>query len=378
MTEHYYALILAGGGGTRLWPLSRKETPKQLLKLIDDRTMFQISVERIAPLFPPERIFIVTGAQYLDIMREQAPHIPEQNFVVEPSGRDSGPAAALGVAVIHQQDPDAIIAQLAVDHYIGKPALFLELLKSAYATACKGYIVTLGIAPSFPATGFGYIRQGDEIEQMNGFTAYHTRGFTEKPNEITATSFVASGQYSWNSGMFIWKSSRAMEEFEHQRPEIFTILQQILTLFDNSSSSDNQSPENKPSLDKQTFQQELSVLWEQMPKISIDYAVMESAKQMAVIPAEIGWNDVGSWASLFDVHRLDRFGNVFLGDHPEHVVLDTEKTLVFSERLVVTIGVDDLIVIDTDDVLLICHKDRSQDVREVVNHLKVNKQDRYL
>ncbi len=371
MTEHYYALILAGGGGTRLWPLSRTETPKQLLKLIDDRTMFQISVERIAPLFPPERIFIVTGAQYLETMREQAPQIPEQNFIIEPFGRDSGPAAALGVAVIHQHDPNAIIAQLAVDHYIGKRDVFLDLLKAAYHTASQGYIVTLGIAPSFPATGFGYIRQGDEIEQTNGFTTYHTRGFTEKPNEITATSFVASGQYSWNSGMFIWKSSRAMEEFEHQRPEIFTVLQQIQQLFD-------QAPSDKPSLDKSAFQQELSVLWEQMPKISIDYAVMESAKQMAVIPAEISWNDVGSWSSLFDVHRLDRFGNVFLGDHPDHVVLDTEKTLVFSERLVVTIGIDDLIVIDTDDVLLICHRDRAQDVREVVNHLKANKQDRYL
>jgi mannose-1-phosphate guanylyltransferase len=366
MTEHYYALILAGGGGTRLWPLSRKDTPKQLLKLINDRTMFQISVERLAPLFPPERIFIVTGEQYIQTMREQAPQIPEQNFIIEPFGCDSGPAAALGAAIIHQIDPDAIIAQLAVDHYIGKPAVFLELLKAAYTTACKGYIVTLGIAPSFPATGFGYIRQGDEIEQVNGFTSFHTRGFTEKPNEITATSFVASGQYSWNSGMFIWKSTRAMEEFEHQRPEIFEILQQIQALF------------RKPSLDKSALQQELSVLWKQMPKISIDYAVMESAKQMAVIPAEISWNDVGSWASLFDVHRLDRFGNVFLGDHPDHVVLDTEKTLVLSDRLVVTIGIDDLIVIDTDDVLLICHKDRSQDVREVVNHLKANKQDRYL
>lgn len=361
MTDHFYALILAGGGGTRLWPMSRKAKPKQLLNLLDERTMFQVSVQRLTPLFPPERIYIVTGSDYVDQMKQLAPDIPEKNYIIEPFGRDSGPASALGIAVIHKRDPQATVAQLNVDHFIGEEALFLDLLKAAYKVANDGYIVTLGISPSYPATGFGYIRQGDEIETIDPFTVYHTRAFTEKPNLVAATSFVASGQYSWNSGMFIWKSSRAMEEFEHQQPEMYDLLTEL-----------------RPTIDTSRFTETLESVWERMKKIAIDYAVMEGAKQMAVIPADIGWNDVGSWASLFEVHKLDRFGNLFKGAAPERIILDTENTLVYSDRLIVTIGVDNLIVVDTGDVLFICDKDRSQDVKDVVNYLRSIKRDEYL
>ncbi|GAB4324684.1 MAG: mannose-1-phosphate guanylyltransferase [Phototrophicales bacterium] len=361
MIDNYYALILAGGGGTRLWPMSRKAKPKQLLKLIDDRTMFKLSVDRLAPIFPPERIIIVTGSQYVEQMQAETPQIPAENFIVEPFGRDSGPAAALGIAMIYKRNPNATIAQLTVDHYIGKEKDFIHLLDAAYQVAQDGYIVTLGISPSHPATGYGYIRQGDEIRQINGFTAYHTRGFTEKPSLVAATSFVASGQYSWNSGMFIWKADRAMEEFEHQQPEIFSLLKELM-----------------PSMDTPAFHETLVSVWDRMKSISIDYAIMESAKQMAVIPADIGWNDVGSWASLYDIHPADKFGNVFKGKSPERVILDTEKTLVYSDRLTVTIGVEDIIIVDTDDVLLICHRERAQDVRDVVNHLRSIKRDEYL
>jgi mannose-1-phosphate guanylyltransferase len=361
MQPNYYALILAGGGGTRLWPMSRQARPKQLLSLIEERTMLQISVERILPTFGAENIVIVTGAQYIEQMREQVPQIPAENFVVEPYGRDSGPAAALGIAVIHQRNPSAIVAQLNVDHYIGLEEKFRDLLEAARTVAEEGYIVTLGIAPSYPATGFGYIRQGDSIQEANGFTVYHTRGFTEKPNEITATGFVASGQYSWNSGMFIWSAARAMEEFEHQQPQIYDLIEQI------------QSYADQPD-----FDEHLQTIWDQMPKISIDYAVMESAKQMAVIPADIGWNDVGTWDSLFEVHKLDKFGNLFRGEKEERVILDTANTMVLSDRLIVTIGVENLIVVDTGDVLFICDKNRSQDVRDVVKHLRSIKHDDYL
>lgn len=362
MHDHYYALILAGGGGTRLWPMSRRDNPKQMLPLIDERSMFRVSVERLAPLFTPDRILVVTGEQYVHAMRDDVPEIPAENFIVEPFGRNTGPAAALGIAVAHKRDPQATVVILTADHFIADEPKFRDLLATADDVAQSGYIVTLGIYPSHPSTGYGYIRQGDEIATRNGFTAYHTRGFTEKPSLVAATGFLASGQYSWNSGMFIWQTARALEEYEHQQPEIHALLAQI-----------------EPAIDTPQFAETLRELWDQMPGISIDVGIMEGAKQMAVIPADIGWNDVGSWEALFDVHQQDRFGNVFKGkEHERHVILDTENTMVYSDRLIVTIGIGDVIVIDTDDALLICHRERAQDVRAVVNHLRSTNMDEYL
>jgi len=362
MHDHYYALILAGGGGTRLWPMSRKHKPKQMLPLIDERSMFRVSVERLAPLFTSDRILVVTGEQYVDAMREDMPEIPPENFIVEPFGRNTGPAAALGISVIHKRDPQATVVLLTADHFIGDEPKFRDLLAAAGDVAQSGYIVTLGIYPSHPSTGYGYIRQGDEIISSNGFTAYHTRGFTEKPSLVAATGFLASGHYSWNSGMFIWKTARALEEYEHQQPELYALLQRL-----------------EPVIDTPQFTEAMAEIWEAMPNVSIDVGIMEGAKQMAVIPADIGWNDVGSWEALFDVHEQDRFGNVFKGkEQDRHVILDTEHTMVYSDRLIVTIGVDDLIVIDADDALLICHRERAQEVRDVVNHLRSTKMDEYL
>jgi len=361
MYDNFYAVILAGGGGTRLWPMSRKSSPKQLLPLIDDRTLFKMSVERLAPLFPLERVFVVTGPDYVDKMRQETPEIPVENYIIEPYGRDSAPATALAIAVIHKRDPDAVIALLASDHFIEKEKSFIDILKNAYDFAQNEYIVTLGIAPSFPATGFGYIRQGDLIEKHNGYECYSSLGFTEKPDVVLATEFLASGQYSWNSGMFIWKTERAIAEFERQQPEIYSLLEEL-----------------NPTIDSPGFHATLLSVWEKMPKTSIDFGIMENAEKMAVIPIEIGWNDVGSWGSLYDVVKRDKFGNAFRGEGADHVVLDTKDTLVFSNRMAVTIGIDDIIIVDTDDVILVCHKDRSQEVKAVVNHLKATKKLEYL
>lgn len=361
MTDNLYALVLAGGGGTRLWPMSRKDTPKQMLPLVDSRTMFRTSVDRIAKILPPERICIVTGADYVERMMAEVPQIPRENFFVEPNGRDSAPAAAFGIWMIHQRNPNATVASLTADHHIVKEAYFCEAIASAYELAQEGYITTLGISPTYPATGFGYIQQGDIIRKMNGFTSYQALRFTEKPDLITATEFVASGQYSWNSGMFIWTTARAKREFEVQQPDVFALFEMLV-----------------PAINTSQFEATLNNIWEKMPSISIDYAIMEGAQQMAVIPADIGWSDVGSWASLFEVHKTDRFGNVFKSQNPDRMILDTHHTMVYSDRMVVTIGVRDIIVVETDDVLFICHKDRSQDVKEVVNHLRSSKKHGYL
>ncbi|MCA9889702.1 MAG: mannose-1-phosphate guanylyltransferase [Anaerolineae bacterium] len=362
MNEHYYALILAGGGGTRLWPMSRKDTPKQFSPLIEDETLFQTSIRRLSPLFTPDRIYVVTGRGYVDELRSQTPEVPAENFIVEPSARDSAPAAGLAISVIQKRDPDAIIAMLTSDHHIAQKEKFRDVLSAAGQVASDGYIVTLGISPSSPATGFGYIEQGALLGEYLGFSYHNAVRFTEKPDLVRATQFVASGKYSWNSGMFIWKASTAMHEFERQQPNMFAVLQDI-----------------QSAVDTPQFAIKLEQVWNDLSKISIDFAIMEDAERMAVIPVDIGWSDVGAWDALFEVVPQDRFGNCTRGASPrEHVVLDTRNTLVFSDRLTVAIGVQDIVLIDTEDAILICNRDRAQDVKAVVQFLKENGYDEYL
>ncbi|NDJ61255.1 MAG: mannose-1-phosphate guanylyltransferase [Chloroflexi bacterium] len=359
--EHYYALIMAGGGGTRLWPMSRKATPKQFLPLIEDDSMFKVSVQRLAPLFTPDRIYVVAGEQHAAALRTEAPEIPEANFILEPYGQDSGPAAGLGVAVIAQRDPEATIALLTADHHIAYKEKFRDVLAAAGEIAQDGSIVTLGISPSFPSTAFGYIRRGETIGAVGGFAAYHSLGFTEKPDLDTAVAFLSSGEYSWNSGMFIWRADRALAEFERQQPAMH---QQLLTI--------------AAAVDTPHYASALAQTWGQMTKISLDYAIMEGADRIIVLPIDIGWSDVGSWDALFDVLALDEAGNGFHGAAPHRITVDTKNTLIYSDKMTVTIGVDNLIIVDTEDALLVCHKDQTQDVKKVVNQLRDSQQDNYL
>lgn len=360
--ENFYALIMAGGGGTRLWPMSRKSSPKQLLPLIGDHSMFYTSVDRLASLFSPERIYIVTGQSYVDQLKREAPNVPVENFIVEPYGRDTAPAVGLALSVIEKRDPNATIAILTADHHIGKPQYFLEILRAAYEIAQSDKIVTLGISPTFPATGFGYIQQGKQLGEKRGTIYYESKGFKEKPDVVRATQFLSSGDYTWNSGMFIWKASVGMQEFKRQQPEMHALFTEL-----------------QATVDTPEYQSTLESIWEKTTKKSLDFAIMENANDIAVIPSDIGWSDVGSWSSLYDMLPQDKFGNCANGRVKQNkIILDTNNTLLYSDRLVVTIGVDDIIVIDTDDAILICHKDRSQQVKEVVQYLKENDGDEYL
>lgn len=359
--EHFYALIMAGGGGTRLWPMSRNDTPKQLLPLIEEQSMFRVSIERLAPLFTPDRIYVVAGEKHMQALREQAPELPNENFIAEPSARDSGPAAALGITTICKRDPDATIAILTADHHIANKDGFRRALEAAHTIAQEDGIVTLGIAASLPSTAFGYIRRGELIREVNGFHCYHSLGFTEKPDLEKAMTFIASGDYSWNSGMFIMRASQALSEFERQQPEIYRLMMRL-----------------QQDMDTPRYRETLSTIWEQVPKKSIDYAIMEGAQQMAVIPVDIGWSDVGSWDALYGILELDECGNCYKGHAPDRLMVDTTNTLVYSDKLTVTIGIENLVIVETDDVLMVCHKDRSQDVRQIVAMLREKNSDTYL
>lgn len=359
--EHYYAVILAGGGGTRLWPMSRSDLPKQLLPLIEDMSMFRVSVERLAPLFAPDHIYVVTGERFADKMRADAPGIPAENFLVEPEGRNTAPAAALAVAVISKRDPEATIALLTADHHIAFKERFRSVLQAAYALAQDRVIVTLGISPSMPSTGFGYIQRGKLIREVDGFQCFRSVKFTEKPDQLTARLFIRSGEYSWNSGMFIWRSDLAMDEIKRQQP----VMYEMLTRY-------------QPFVDTPESGAKLREIWSEMPKLQLDVAVMEGAEHIAVIPVDIGWSDVGSWDALFDVLDLDVDGNGFKGSAPNRIIIDTKNALVYSDKLTVTIGVEDLVVVDTSDVLMICHKSRAQEVRKVVDLLRDMDEQEYL
>lgn len=357
--NNVYALIMAGGGGTRLWPLSRKNRPKQMLALVEDRTMFQISFDRLAPLITLDRTYIVAGQDQIAQLQADAPDIPPENFIAEPFGQNTGPAVGLAVLHIQHRDPGAIIAVLTADHYIAQKEKFRNVLVAAAQQAAAGYIVTLGITPTFPATGYGYIKRGSELARMAEFQTYHADEFTEKPDLATATEFLLSGMYSWNSGMFISRAGVLMSEYQRQQPPMAALLDTI-----------------KASISTPRYADTLTETWPQMPRLSIDYAVMEHAQEMAVIPVEMGWSDIGSWASLYDVLERNGNNNVLRGN--AHIALDTTNSLIVSERLVATIGVDDLVIVDSEDALLVCKRERSQDVRRVVDHLKQSANERYL
>ena len=358
--EHYYALIMAGGGGTRLWPLSRKQNPKQILALTETDSLFRSSVLRLAPLFTPDHIYVVTGRQYVDQLRAEAPEIPEANFIAEPFGKNTGPAVGLAMTVIQKHDPQATIAILTADHHISKKAYFRDILEIACQEAQGDRIVTLGISPTYPATGFGYIHHGEKLTEGK-ITVYEARGFREKPDRVRAAEFLESGEYSWNSGMFICTVATIMAEFERQQPSLMTQLQTL-----------------KPFINTPEFAGKLTEIWQAVQPVSIDHAIMEGARHMAVIPADIGWSDVGSWDALYEVLPSDEDGNCYKVSGARPLIFDSNNTLVFSDRLVAVVGVDDLVIIDSDDALLICRKGRSQDVRDIVQHLRDTKQDPYL
>jgi mannose-1-phosphate guanylyltransferase len=363
MDEHYFAVIMAGGGGTRLWPLSRQQKPKQMLQLFGDQTLFQMAIRRLDGLFPPERILVVTVAEQAMELMKQVPKIPADNYLMEPMPRGTASVVGLAAVALQHRDSQAVMAVLTADHFIKDEARFRELLTAGLELAQNGHLVTLGISPTYPSTGYGYIQRGQGLGEYRGMPAFQVLRFKEKPDETQAREMLARGDHDWNSGMFIWNVKRILSEIHAHMPGLAAKLGEISDAWDTAQC-----------------QNILERVWPTIHPETIDYGVMERANQVAVLPAaDLGWNDVGSWDSLFEVLESDPHGNINLG--AEHIGIDTSNTLVSasdSKRLVVTIGIQDLVIIDTGDALLVCQKDQAQDVKKVVNLLKESRQHQYL
>ncbi len=354
-----YALIMAGGSGTRLWPCSQEACPKQLLGLLSERTMLQEACQRIAPLVPDDKIFVVTSEAYTDVVRQQIPQVPAANVIGELEGHGTAPCIGLSALYLMRLDPEAVMAVLTADHYIEKADELRRALAAAAQVAAAGRLVTLGIEPDRPATGYGYIHRSEKLGEISGYDVYRVEKFTEKPDLATAQAFVESGRYYWNSGMFIWKVSVILQEFEKLMPQLYAQLMEIDAALGTA--------EERAVLER---------IWPQVENETIDYGIMERAEDVAVIPVDIGWSDVGDWTALFELLPADEEGNVVVG---QHIGLDTRGCLIHgSRRLVTTIGLEGMIVVDTEDALLICPKERAQEVRDLVRKIKESGREEYL
>lgn len=349
-----YAVIMAGGQGTRLWPQSRYDNPKQLWEILHGKSMLQNTVERMAPLMAPQNIFIITGVHLYDPICTQIPQIPSKNILVEPMGRSTAPC--VGLAALYIDDPDACMAVLPSDHVIQHPDEFRRLLKVAVDVASEGEnLVTFGIQPTGPETGFGYIQRGEYIRDE----VYTVRRFTEKPDALTARQFVDSGEFYWNSGMFVWKVSTLLTMIERYLPNLHQGLMKI-----------------KPAIGTPDEQRVIEDVFEEIESISIDYGIMEKAETTYVVPGDFGWNDVGSWAAMPEVWGIDSEGNTCRG---AVVALDSHGNVAYNDDgLTALIGVENLIVVKVGNAVLVCAKDQAQRVRDIVGKLDEDKRTEYL
>lgn len=348
-----WTVVPAGGSGTRLWPLSRQNAPKFLHPLVGNQSLLQATVDRLLAIAPPERTIIVCGEQHAAAVHEQVPEIPLENILAEPVPRGSAPAIALAASLIARQDPDAIMASFAADHVVRRPAALVTAVQTAIAAAREGYLVTIGLKPTFAATGFGYIARTDDIVvSCEAGSAFQASGFVEKPDRSRAEAFLASGHYLWNASMFIWQVKRLREEMQRHLPEMQTSIDQIVTAWDN------------PDRDT-TFKG----IWTGLPTVTIDNGIMEVAERVAVVPADLGWSDVGDWNGLGEMLPSDAGGNTAVGTL---VAIESHGSVTWSgtDRLIALLGVEDLIVVETEDAILVASRDRAQDVRQIVDDLK--------
>ena len=355
-----YIVILAGGGGTRLWPKSRRNSPKQFLKLVNNRSLLQETVERVKGFIPFSRIFVVSPKEFITQIKREAPEISSENLIMEPSPKNTAAAAGLAAANIIKKDPSAIITTLAADHYIKEGPKFLRALTLSQKAAGKGnYIVTIGIHPTHPHTGLGYIHIDGDAFKIGSNPIFKVKSFKEKPNHTTAHAYLASGEYFWNANINTYRAKSLLDAIEKFTPKLSEVLNMV------------QVGESEEKIEEG---------WGQLPADPIDTAILEKAKNVLMVPGDITWFDVGDWLTVHKILSTTSKENIVVGkDKSSHIAIDTHSCLVHTDdRLIATIGVKDLVVIDTPDVILICEKSRVQEVKKLVDKLKAEKKGKYL
>ncbi len=355
-----YAVIMAGGIGKRFWPRSRIKKPKQFLKIFGEETMIQQTYQRLLPLIPSENIYFVINANQKKVIQEQLPFVPEENIIIEPYGKNTAPCIGLAALHLKHRDPDSIMVVLPADHLIQDDNQFLKILKTgAKILERESCLITIGINPTYPATGYGYIQYNGSICTEENVTAYQVKTFAEKPNLDTAKKFLMSGDFLWNSGIFLWKTQYILKEMEEHVPEIYDSLQKIESSIGTDAYSDT-----------------LKRAYQEIRGISIDYGVMEKSQRVCVIKSDFGWSDVGSWEEVYNLLEKDKSNNVVMG---KAILRDSKGCLIYSpDQLVATIGLKDTIIIQSGNALLVCPRNRSQEVKELVDYLKRKKKSDYV
>lgn len=346
--SHHYGLILAGGRGTRFWPRSRRSRAKQVLPFFGEQSLIQQTVDRLRPVLPPQRLWILTNDHLREEIVRQLPEIPKRQILAEPAQRNTAPAIGLAAHILQSIDPKAVMGVFPADHVIGRPRDYVRLVKPAFKMAQQGKIVVLGIQPRWAETGYGYIEFPEGIQPGD---AADVRSFREKPDAATAAEFVAAGNFYWNAGMFFWKTSVLLDALNEFLPKTAALLGSL------------------PAFGKRNFAAKLKAIFPKCENISIDYAVLERASNVAGIAAgDIGWNDVGSWNAVYELHRRDDEGNALRAD----VLIEASSGnyVDAGKKLIALLGVKDLIIVDTPDALLIADRSRAQQVGELVKRLE--------
>lgn len=358
-----YIVLMAGGVGSRFWPRSRKSTPKQLLNIVSHKSMLQLTYDRVKSLTTADKIYIITNIEQKSQIEQQLPEVNPEHIIAEPMGRNTAPCIGLAASIINARTRGerAVMVVLPADHLISDLQDFQSNIQTGADYAYENdVLITLGIKPGYPETGYGYIQHGKTVFKNENHEIYEVKTFAEKPNLETAKRFLKSGDFFWNSGMFIWSVERILAELDDSLPELREDLRKI-----------------EKAVDTEHFYSMVEDVYSRTKSISIDYAVMETAKNVCVIKSEFNWNDLGSWEAVYNISAKDKAGNVIQGK--KQVLINSSNNFMYSKnKLIAAVDVDDLVVVEMDDAILICRRDKSQNVKSVVEYLERKDMDEYL